>query len=62
MCRRHWFMVPINMRARVWATYQPGQEQEKDPTPEYLEAARAAIEAVANYKPRPRARRGPFVR
>ena len=46
MCRRHWFMVPKLLRDRVWATYRPGQEIDKRPTREYLEAATAAIEAV----------------
>jgi hypothetical protein len=47
MCRAHWFMVPKTLRGRVWATYVHGQERRKDPTPEYLEAAQAAIDAVA---------------
>ena len=47
MCRRHWFMVPRELRARVWATYVPGQEITKTPTLEYLDAANAAIKAVA---------------
>lgn len=47
MCRPHWFMVPRVLQARVWATYRPGQEIRKDPTPEYLEATREAVEVVA---------------
>ena len=47
MCRRHWFMVPRDLRDLVWATYRPGQEVRMDPTDEYLEVARTAIEAVA---------------
>lgn len=47
MCKRHWFMVPKALRDRVWATYVPGQERRKDPTPEYMEAQRAAVRAVA---------------
>ena len=47
MCRKHWFMVPAAIRSRVWALYRPGQEIRKDPTPEYLEAANEAVEAVA---------------
>ena len=48
MCGRHWRLVPARLKARVWATYVPGQERRKDPTAEYLEAARAAIAAVAD--------------
>jgi hypothetical protein len=48
MCRRHWFMVPKLLRDRVWATYRTGQEEgNADVTREYLDAADAAIEAVA---------------
>lgn len=47
MCLPHWRKVPADLQARVWATYRPGQEVLKDPTPEYLEAAQAAIDAVA---------------
>lgn len=47
MCARHWRMVPRALQNTVWATYVPGQEARKDPTREYLHAARAAINAVA---------------
>lgn len=47
MCGPHWRMVPRVLQARVWDAYRPGQERTKDPSPEYLEAAQAAIEAVA---------------
>lgn len=41
-CPRHWFRLPISIRRRIWATYRPGQEITKTPSPEYLEAAKAA--------------------
>lgn len=47
MCAPHWRRVPRVLQGAVWAAYVPGQESRKDPTGEYLEAARAAIEAVA---------------
>lgn len=47
MCRRHWWMVPKDIREAVWASYQPGQEIGKEPSGEYITAARAAIDAVA---------------
>jgi hypothetical protein len=40
-------MVPKPLQALVWATYRPEQEVKKDPSREYLEAARQAIDAVA---------------
>lgn len=47
MCKRHWYMVPRDLRAAIWATYVPGQEIRKDPTSEYLDTAMEAIAAVA---------------
>lgn len=47
MCGKHWKMVPSQLQKDVWATYRRGQEITKDPSGTYIEAARAAIEAVA---------------
>jgi hypothetical protein len=47
MCLPHWRMVPRDLQRAVWATYVPGQEVRKDPTPEYIQAHLAAVEAVA---------------
>lgn len=47
MCTQHWYMVPKDLQAAVWHAYRPGQEVTKDPTREYLDAATAAIAAVA---------------
>lgn len=47
MCLRHWRMVPKVLQARVWATYRPGQEIDKNPTGAYMEAQQAAVDAVA---------------
>jgi hypothetical protein len=47
MCKRHWYMVPKDLRDAVWLTYRPGQEIDKSPTMEYLETAHEAINAVA---------------
>lgn len=53
MCRRHWFMVPSLLRARVWATYRPGQEAGGlPPSEEWHQAADAAIAAVAEKEAR----------
>jgi len=48
MCRRHWYMVPKDLRDRVWREYRDGQERTKRPSEAYLAAAKAAIEAVAS--------------
>lgn len=38
-CKRHWFALPKHLRDRIWATYRPGQEITKTPSPEYVEVA-----------------------
>jgi hypothetical protein len=43
-CRIHWYALPKLIRDMIWATYRPGQEITKDPSPEYLEAARIALD------------------
>lgn len=47
MCGRHWAMVPAKLQRAVWATYRPGQCDDKDPSEAWHEAADAAIAAVA---------------
>lgn len=58
MCKKHWYMVPRDIRMRVLRSYQPGQEKVgwSATTAEYQDAVRAAIEAVAikeGHKPDP---------
>lgn len=38
-CKKHWFALPAPLRARIWATYRPGQEKTMTPSAAYLEAA-----------------------
>lgn len=47
MCFRHWNLVPADLKARVWATYRPGQCNDKRPSAEWHEAADNAIKFVA---------------
>lgn len=53
MCLKHWRMVPKRMQAGVWATYRPGQEITKTPSPAYLQMAGEAIRYVAEREGRP---------
>lgn len=46
-CRTHWYMVPKPLRDRIWKHYRAGQEEDWQPSREYLEAAREAVIAVA---------------
>jgi hypothetical protein len=47
MCLKHWRMVPRGLQRRVWATYRPGQCDDKRPSEAWFQAANAAIAAVA---------------
>jgi hypothetical protein len=46
MCKKHWAMVPPQLKADIWTHYRPGQERDKRPSVEYLQAMRSAIRAV----------------
>ena len=47
MCAQHWFMVPTSLRWPVIRNYRRGQCDDKKPSREWVAAARAAIDAVA---------------
>lgn len=46
-CLKHWRMTSKSLQDGIWATYQPGQERRKNPSPEYLLAQERAICYVA---------------
>ena len=46
-CSKHWYMVPKPLRDAIWRTYRKNQEVTKNPSAEYIAAAKAAIAAVA---------------
>ncbi len=52
MCRTHWFSLPKPLRAAIWATYRPGQEDDKHPSDAYCRAAKACVEYVAQQEGR----------
>lgn len=47
MCLPHWRQVPRDLQREIWRLYEPGQEQTKDASAEYLAVASRAIAAVA---------------
>lgn len=47
MCAHHWRRVPSVIKARIWATYRPGQCDDKRISGLYARAAKDAIMAVA---------------
>lgn len=49
-CKGHWFTLPKALRDRIWATYRRGQEITKSPSPEYIEAALAVQEWIAQFQ------------
>lgn len=48
-CKTHWFKLPKRLRDRIWHTYEAGQEERLDPSPEYLEAAKLAQRWIDSY-------------
>jgi hypothetical protein len=56
MCRKHWSMVPLALRASIKQTFRPGHEVDKNPSAEYLAFATAAIAEVAHKEARRRGR------
>lgn len=53
MCRRHWAMVPLDIRNAVWVAYRPGQCDDKAPSEAWHFAADAAKGAVAQVEGTP---------
>lgn len=48
-CRKHWFTLPHSIRSAIWKAYRPGQEVDKKPSREYLEAALHAKKWAAEF-------------
>lgn len=48
MCKTHWYMVPKFLQAQIWKYYRPGQEIDKQPSGEYINAAMEAVNYVVH--------------
>jgi len=48
-CKKHWFMLPIGLRNKIWAAYQPGQEIDGKPSEKYVAVAREVRDWIAEY-------------
>lgn len=46
MCKKHWQMVPIEVRDKLVLAYRPGQVRDKRPSKDWLFAAKEAINEV----------------
>lgn len=53
MCRKHWLMIPVAMRSRLWKAYRVGQCDDWEISHAYADAARVAVRAVAAKENRP---------
>lgn len=49
-CKVHWFKLPEKIRNKIWGAYRPGQEQTKDPSPQYVAAVREAMEWIRDWE------------
>ena len=52
-CRTHWFRLPAALRARIWKTYRPGQEEDLRVSGEYIDAAEAVQAWIAAQEKKP---------
>jgi hypothetical protein len=52
-CREHWYMLPADLRRRIWNSFNPGQEITKTPSREYVEAAQAVQAWIEANHPTP---------
>lgn len=48
-CKPHWFALPKELRDQIWESYVPGQEIRKDPSPEYIVAAKRVQEWITQW-------------
>lgn len=51
-CKRHWSLLPRSLQRLIWSAYRPGQEQDKRPSLEYINAARAVQDWIAQREAR----------
>lgn len=52
-CLKHWRMVPRSIQRIVWATYRPGQCDDRHPSAAWHQAADAAIGFIARLEGQP---------
>ncbi len=52
-CKTHWYMLPRALRNKIWAAYQPGQEESGRPSQRYVEVAREVQAWIAQSHRRP---------
>jgi hypothetical protein len=50
-CSRHWYMLPKELRDKVWRAYRPGQEIDLTPSAAYVAVAREVQAWIAKNVP-----------
>lgn len=48
-CKYHWFLIPPEMRSKLWGAYRPGQEIDKNPSEAYIWIAQEIQNWCINY-------------
>jgi hypothetical protein len=48
-CSRHWYMLPSELRSKVWQTFEPGQEVNMTPSEAYLKVADEVQKWIKEY-------------
>lgn len=51
-CAKHWYALPRALRAKIWATYRPGQEDDKSPSADYIKVAKSVRLWILDYQGR----------
>lgn len=49
-CKIHWYMLPRDLRAAIWASYVPGQEVTQTPSAKYIEVAKKVQAWIAKFE------------
>ena len=49
-CKKHWYMLPLALRNKIWRAYRPGQEQTKTPSAQYVDVAREVRDWITTYE------------
>jgi hypothetical protein len=53
-CKKHWAMLPYNLRGKIWVNFSPGQEIAKNPTTNYIETAYEVLDWIHEHYPETR--------
>ena len=50
-CRKHWYMLPLALRNKIWAAFRPTQEVTKTPSGRYIAVAREVRAWIKEHYP-----------